>query len=288
MPPVDPPQTLADVLHTATALLSRGSESARLDAELLLEHVTGLPRATFRASPERHLPTQAAWSFQQLVKRRLKGEPIAYIRGQQEFWSLLLEVTPATLIPRPETELLVERALAHVEPSAAARIADLGTGSGAVAIAIASERSMARVVASDISKEALEVAIRNTARLQIPNVHLAQGSWFTALQGSLRGPFDVIVTNPPYIALDDPDLAPGVRKHEPTQALISGRTGLEAICHIVGGAPQYLAPGGWLVLEHGWKQAAAVRELLVRGGFRRVGSHADLAGHERVTEGCFG
>lgn len=288
MPPVDPPQTLADVLHTATTLLSRNCETARLDAELLLEHVTGLPRATFRASPERHLPAQAAWSFQQLVKRRLKGEPIAYIRGQQEFWSLLLEVTPATLIPRPETELVVERALAHIEPTAAARIADLGTGSGAIAIAIASERPAARIVASDVSKEALEVAIRNTARLQIPNVQLAQGSWFTALQGSLHGPFDAIVANPPYIALDDPDLAPGVRQHEPTQALISGRTGLEAISHLVANSPQYLAPGGWLILEHGWKQAGAVRELLVRGGFRRVGSHADLAGHERVTEGCFG
>jgi len=288
MPPVDPPQTLADVLHTATALLSRNCESARLDAELLLEHVTGLSRATFRASPERHLPPQAAWSFQQLVKRRLKGEPIAYIRGQQEFWSLLLEVTPATLIPRPETELVVERALAHVEPSAAARIADLGTGSGAIAIAIASERPAARIVACDISREALEVAIRNTARLQIPNVQLAQGSWFAALEGTARGPFDAIVSNPPYIALDDPDLAPGVRKHEPTQALLSGRTGLEAISHIVAGAPQHLAPGGWLILEHGWKQAGAVRELLVRGGFRRVGSHADLAGHERVTEGCWG
>ncbi|HWK75961.1 MAG TPA: peptide chain release factor N(5)-glutamine methyltransferase [Povalibacter sp.] len=284
MPAVDSPQTVSDALHTATLLLSRSSPSARLDAELLLEYVTGLSRTSFRAAPERELPTHAGWSFQQLVKRRLKGEPVAYIRGQQEFWSLLFEVTPAVLIPRPETELVVERALEHLDKNTAARIADLGTGSGAIALAIASERPAARIVASDVSKDALAVAMRNVAHLQVANVTLSQSSWFAALQG----PFDLIVSNPPYIAVDDPDLAPEVRRHEPTAALISGRNGLEAIEHIAGAAPQYLASGGWLVLEHGWKQAGAVRDLLVRNGFTRVRSHADLAGHERVTEGCFG
>lgn len=283
MPAVDSPQTISDALHTATTLLSRASPSARLDAELLLEHVTGLSRTSFRAAPERGLPAPAGWSFQQLVKRRMKGEPIAYIRGQQEFWSLLFEVTPAVLIPRPETELVVERALEHLDKNAAARIADLGTGSGAIALAIASERPAAQIVASDVSKDALEVATRNAARLQIPNVTYVHGSWFAPLAGA--APFDVLVSNPPYIAADDSDLAPEVRRHEPGMALICGPTGLEALDHIIGAAPRHLAQGGWLVLEHGWKQAAAVRNLLVRTGFTHVRSHADLAGHERVTEG---
>lgn len=285
MPAVDSPQTISDALHTATTLLSRTSPSARLDAELLLEHVTGLSRTSLRSAPERGLPTAAGWSFQQLVKRRMKGEPIAYIRGQQEFWSLLFEVTPAVLIPRPETELVVERALAHLEENAAARIADLGTGSGAIALAIASERPASQVVASDASKDALEVATRNAARLQIANVTYVHGSWFAPLAAA--EPFDVIVSNPPYIAADDSDLAPEVRRNEPAMALICGPTGLEALDHIISASHRHLAPGGWLILEHGWKQAAAVRNLLVRTGFSHVRSHADLAGHERVTEGCW-
>lgn len=282
MPAVDSPQTVSDALHTATLLLSRSSPSARLDAELLLEYVTGLARTSFRSAPERELPAHAGWSFQQLVKRRLKGEPVAYIRGQQEFWSLLFEVTPAVLIPRPETELVVERALEHLDQSTAARVADLGTGSGAIALAIASERPAAQIVASDMSKDALAVAMRNIARLQIPNVTLLQSNWCAALQG----PFDLIAANPPYIAVDDPDLAAEVRRYEPTTALLSGRNGLDALEQIASTAPRYLASGGWLILEHGWKQAAAVRDLLVRNGFTRVRSYADLAGHERVTEGC--
>lgn len=289
MPAVDSPQTISDALHTATTLLSRVSASARLDAELLLEYVTGLSRTSFRAAPERELPAHAGWSFQQLVKRRMQGEPIAYIRGQQEFWSLLFEVTPAVLIPRPETELVVERALEHLDKNAAARVADLGTGSGAIAIAIASERPRAHVVASDVSKDALEIATRNAARLQIINITYVHGSWFAPLAGKGSDEqFDVIVSNPPYIATDDSDLAPEVRRHEPGLALICGPTGLEALDHIIAASPRYLAQGGWLILEHGWKQAAAVRNLLVRTGFTHVRSHADLAGHERVTEGRSG
>jgi release factor glutamine methyltransferase len=284
MPAGHSSQTISDALHTATLLLSRTCPAARLDAELLLEYVTGLPRASFRASPERELPPRAGWSFQQLIKRRAQGEPVAYIRGQQEFWSLLLEVSPAVLIPRPETELVVERALAHVEPSAAALIADLGTGSGAIALAIASERPSARLHAADFSKEALEIAARNAGRLQISSVSFFHGSWFAALPAGSR--YAVIACNPPYIAQDDADLAAEVRRFEPTVALISGRTGLEAFDVLTREAPSYLEPGGWLVLEHGWKQAAAVRDRLVRNGFTHVRSHADLAGHERVTEGC--
>jgi release factor glutamine methyltransferase len=277
-------QTISDALHTATTMLSRTSASARLDAELLLEYVTGLPRASFRAAPERELPARAGWSFQQLVKRRSQGEPVAYIRGHQEFWSLLLEVTPAVLIPRPETELVVERALAHLDPSAAADVADLGTGSGAIALAIASERPAARVVATDMSKPALEIARRNAARLEIRNVSFVEGSWFAPLADRK---FDLVVSNPPYVAQDDADLAPDVRRYEPAPALFAGATGFEAIDTICAQAPRHLQRGGWLILEHGWAQSGAVRERLVRHGFAHVRSHADLAGHERVTEGTY-
>ena len=285
MPAPKSSQTVSDALHTATMLLSRASPSARLDAELLLEYVTGLSRTNFRAMPERELPANAGWSFQQLVKRRSQGEPVAYIRQQQEFWSLLLEVSPAVLIPRPETELVVERALAHIDKSQSVRVADLGTGSGAIAVAIASERPSATVTAVDASKDALEVASRNIGRLQLTNVALLHGSWFAPLAGRR---FDVVAANPPYIGQDDPDLAPDVRSHEPTMALISGVTGLEALELIIREAPAHLESGGWLVLEHGWKQADAVRQRLVSQGFVHVRSHADLAGHERVTEGQYG
>jgi release factor glutamine methyltransferase len=292
MPALNSSQTVSDALHTATMMLERASTSARLDAELLLEHVTGLSRTNFRAAPERELPAQAGWSFQQLVRRRLQGEPVAYIRGQQEFWSLLLEVGPAVLIPRPETELVVERALAHIDANTPTRIADLGTGSGAIALAIASERPAARVLAVDVSKSALEIASRNAGRLQVTNVTFTLGDWLAPLRSQEEltrnrfdaGPFDLIASNPPYIAADDADLAIEVRRHEPALALIPGPTGMEALEAMIGEAPACLKPGGWLVLEHGWKQAAAVRDRLVRAGYSHVRSHADLAGHERVTE----
>jgi release factor glutamine methyltransferase len=275
-------QTISDALHTATLLLARSSASARLDAELLLEHVTGLSRTDFRAAPERELPAAAGWSFQQLIRRRLQGEPVAYIRGQQEFWSLLFEVTPAVLIPRPETELVVERVLALLKPDAT-ELVDLGTGSGAIALAVASERPSLQVIAVDVSGEALEIARRNAARLQLHNVSFERGSWFASLAGRR---FDVVASNPPYVARGDADLASDVRRFEPEIALIPGVTGLEAIEQIVAQAGNHLKPGGWLVLEHGWSQAATVRARLVRSGFAHVRSHADLAGHERVTEGC--
>ena len=282
MPAVKSSQTVSDALHTATMLLSRTSPSARLDAELLLEYVTGLSRTSFRATPERELPVNAGWSFQQLVKRRSQGEPVAYIRQQQEFWSLLLEVSPAVLIPRPETELVVERALTHINKEDPVRVADLGTGSGAIALAIASDRPLATVIAIDASKDALELASRNIGRLQLTNVSLLHGSWLTPVAGQK---FGVIASNPPYIAQDDPDLAPDVRRFEPGMALISGRGGFEAFDAIIRDAPDHLNGDGWLVLEHGWKQAEEVRRRLVRRGFVHVRSHADLAGHERVTEG---
>ena len=283
MPVADSGQTVSDALHTATAMLTRVSESARLDAELLLEHVTGLPRTQFHAFPERSLPPQAGWSFQQLVKRRMQGEPIAYIRGHQEFWSLLFEVSPAVLIPRPETEFVVERALEHLGAEESTAL-DLGTGSGAIALAIASERPNVRITAVDVSADTLAVASRNAARLQTPGVRFVQSNWFASLK-TTDAQFNVIVSNPPYIAADDPELHPLVRRFEPTAALIPGPSGMEAIKQIAAAAPRYLAANGWIVIEHGWKQSSYVRDLLVRAGFAHVRSHADLAGHERVTEG---
>jgi release factor glutamine methyltransferase len=264
-------------------MLSRSSPSPRLDAELLLEYVTGLPRSNFRAMPERELPPAAGWSFQQLVRRRLQGEPVAYIRGQHEFWSLLLQVGPGVLVPRPETELVVERALSHLDAAAPVRVADLGTGSGAIALAIASERPAAQVVGVDLSREALAVASRNASRLGLANVQFQRSHWFADLPADAR--FDLIASNPPYIAEGDPDLSPDVRRYEPVMALVPGRTGMEALEEIIAGAASRLDPGGWLVLEHGWKQAADVRSCLVSKGYAHVRSHADLAGHERVTEG---
>jgi len=194
---------------------------------------------------------------------------------------LLLEVSPAVLIPRPETELVVERTLALLRPDAK-EVADLGTGSGAIALAVASERPSLQVTAVDASADALEIARRNAARLQLGNVHFERGSWFTPFAGRR---FDVVAANPPYIARGDSNLAADVGRFEPEIALVAGATGLEAIEQIVAQAGAHLQPGGWLVLEHGWTQAAAVRERLVRSGFAHVRSHADLAGHERVTEG---
>ena len=185
------------------------------------------------------------------------------------------------LIPRPETELVVERTLALLRPDATA-MADLGTGSGAIALAVASERPSLEVTAVDVSGEALEIAKRNAARLQLGNVRFERGSWFAPLAGRR---FEVIAANPPYVARGDKDLAQDVGRFEPEVALIAGVTGLEAIEQIVAQAGAHLQPGGWLILEHGWTQAVAVRERLVRSGFAHVRSHADLAGHERVTEG---
>jgi release factor glutamine methyltransferase len=240
-----------------------------------------LSRTDFRAAPERALPAAAGWSFQQLIRRRLQGEPVAYIRGHQEFWSLLLEVSPAVLIPRPETELVVERTLALLSPDAQ-EVADLGTGSGAIALAVASERPSLQVTGVDASAEALEIARRNAARLQLGNLRFERGSWFAPLAGRR---FDAVAANPPYIARGDSNLAADVSRFEPEIALIAGATGLEAIEQIVAQAGAHLQPGGWLILEHGWTQAGAVRDRLVRSGFAHVRSHADLAGHERVTEG---
>lgn len=270
--------TVAEMLASAARRI--GGSEARLEAELLVAHALGRSRAWLYAWPERVLDAPELERCERLVAARERGEPVAYLTGHREFWSLDLEVTPDVLIPRPETELLVERALAAIPREANAQVADLGTGSGAIALAIAHERPRARVLATDASAAALAVARANATKLELGNVEFALGDWCTALGDRS---FDVIVSNPPYIAEDDPHLALGDLRFEPRPALASGRRGLDAIARIVECAGSHLASRGYLMFEHGLDQGAPVRELMARHGFIDVETARDLAGHERVT-----
>lgn len=276
-----PIRTLNQALIDAIQVLYKVSDAPRKEVELLIEHFLGFSRSMLRTEPNLLLKPEQQLRLDEAIHRRQAGEPLAYILGEQEFWSLRLLVTPDVLIPRPETELVVERALAHWPPGQSPAVLDLGTGSGAIALSIAVERPMSRIIATDKSGPALAVAKENAKRLALGNIEFIRSDWYAALDG----PFDLIVSNPPYIAAGDPDLDPQVLASEPRDALIGGSAGLEAIETIVKGAPGRLRVRGWLILEHGWRQAAAVRTLLVSAGFSSVASHADLAGHERVTEG---
>ena len=269
--------TLAQAIATLT-----GDEAAR-EAELLLQHVLGRTRAWLYAHADDMVDGSAVRRVRELVARRQAGEPLAYITGRREFWSLDLAVSPAVLIPRAETELLVERAIQKLPHAQAAAVADLGTGSGAIALAIARERPRAQILATDASATALDVARGNAARLAIPNITFALGDWCAAL-GSAR--FDLIVSNPPYIAAADPHLRRGDLRFEPASALASGSDGLDAIRTIVETAPAHLRPGGWLLLEHGFEQGHAVRALLEKSGFVEVFTAPDLEDRERVSGGC--
>ncbi len=255
---------------------------ARFDAETLLGHVLGRDRAWLFAHAGDALEAGAAGRFADLWRRRQAGEPVAYLTGRRGFWTLDLAVTPATLVPRPETELLVELALARLPVDVPLRVADLGTGSGAIALAIASERPQAQVVATDASAEALAVAQANADENRLANVGFRHGSWFAPLAGEV---FDLIASNPPYIAEGDPHLGEGSLPHEPAAALSSGRDGLDAIREIVANAPAHLRAGGWLLLEHGFDQGAAIRDLLASTGFVEITTETDLEGRDRVTLG---
>lgn len=257
------------------------SPTARLDIELLLAAALGKTRSYLRTWPERIVGTEAAQVFASYLERRRQGEPVAYILGQQGFWSLDLEVAPHTLIPRPETELLVELALQCL-PAEQARALDLGTGTGAIALALGRERSGWQVVAVDRVPEAVALAERNRARLGLANVSVRASHWFSALEGER---FDLIVSNPPYICSEDPHLSAGDVRFEPSSALVSGRDGLDDIRHIIAHAPSHLVSAGWLLLEHGYDQAPRVRELMAQQGFEQIESREDLGGHERVTLG---
>ncbi len=277
--------TAGGALASAASVLG-----TRLDAELLLAHVLDVSRSNVVARDERVLTPEEQGDFEQLLARRMAGEPLAYLTGTKEFWSLELEVSRHVLVPRPETELLVEWYLSFPRKRES-RVLDLGTGSGAIALAIASERPDAPVVASDVCAAALGVARANARRLGVANVEFVHGAYFKALDprathGRARGDdggFDAIISNPPYVAEGDPHLVE--LKFEPAIALTSGADGLGALRAIVAGAPQHLRAGGWLLVEHGATQGAAVRELFARAGFGRVETRRDLAGHERATGG---
>ncbi len=262
------------------ARLSREPDcTPELDAQLLLAHALGVSRTQLRSHSEVVPDAPAAQRFAQLIERRASGEPVAYLLGHKGFWTFELAVGPAVLVPRPETELLVERALA-LHPGASCQALDLGTGSGAIALALARERPLWEVTATDVSLEALAMARANAAALGLDRVRFVHGSWFGALRGRT---FDLIVSNPPYVAEDDPAL--GVLSHEPRQALTPGADAMACLREIIRAAPDHLVRGGWLLLEHGATQASAVAGELATRGFVTVRSHRDLAGHERMTEG---
>jgi len=254
---------------------------SELEATLLLSRALEKPRTHLLAWPDKPLMSGQTERYEALLQRRLAGEPIAHITGEREFWSLLLEVTPDTLIPRPETELLVELALERIPRNAAFRIADLGTGSGAIAAAIGYERPACHIHATDLSAAALVVARRNFERLGLKNIVTAQGSWCEALDPT--APFDLIVSNPPYIAEHDAHLTQGDLPREPRRALAAGADGLEAIRVIIADAPRHLVAGGILMLEHGFDQGPDVRRMLADAGFTGVATHRDLGGRERAT-----
>jgi release factor glutamine methyltransferase len=261
-----------------------GDESAR-EAELLLGHALGRDRAWLYAHTDDSLAVDDAVRFHSLLVRRASGEPVAYLIGRREFWSLDLAVTPDVLIPRAETELLVELALQRIPQSDEVEIADLGTGSGAIALAIARERPRARVLATDASAAALAVARGNAGCLGIGNLEFAQGDWCASLG---ERTFDLIVSNPPYIADADRHLAEGDLRFEPRAALASGTDGLDAIRAIAGSASAYLKPGGWLLFEHGHDQGTAARNVLSQNGFVEVFTALDLEQRERVSGGRTG
>jgi release factor glutamine methyltransferase len=264
------------------AVLNIDSSGARIEVQCLLQSVLQVNRAWLLTHPKQSLAPGQHARYMALLERRLTGEPIAYLLGEREFYGLTFQVSPATLIPRPETELLVELALQRIPQQGACRVLDLGTGSGAIGLSIAHARPEAEVVATDASSAALELAQFNARQLKLGNVRLLHSDWFGALQSER---FDIIVSNPPYIAAGDVHLAQGDVRFEPRDALISGTDGLHDIRLICDQARIHLRPKGWLLFEHGYDQAAQVCALLQQSGFEEIFSARDLSGIERVSGG---
>jgi len=258
------------------------SESARLDAELLLGVAINRPRTWLYTWPD-HIPALPEQHlYLELIRRRQAGEPIAYMTGRKEFWDLQLKINHDVLIPRPDTELLVETALDKLPGDESVSVADLGTGSGAIALALASSRASWHVTATDESEKALDLAQENAGILDITNVSFFQGSWLAPLTGQS---FDAILSNPPYIEEHDPHLQRGDVRFEPVNALVSEDNGLADIQHIVSNSPSFLKPSGWLMLEHGYEQGEEVRRLFAASGYSEIQTLRDLGGNERVTTG---
>jgi release factor glutamine methyltransferase len=274
------PHTIQQFLRAARQQLQDVSDNPRLDAEILLSEATGLSRAQLIAHGDRELTPAEQQGFDELLKRRSAGEPIAHLTGQREFWSLKLKVTRDTLIPRPETERLVEEALSLIPPESAWSIADLGTGSGAIAIALANERPRCHFLAVDISREALAVARENARAHGLGNILFLAGDWFAPLADER---FHMICVNPPYVAETDPHLEQGDVRFEPRLALTSGAEGLDSLRHIVVNAHRHLLENGWLLLEHGYDQAHAVEELLLKENYTGIYCCRDLQGQQRLS-----
>ncbi|MGL5603243.1 MAG: peptide chain release factor N(5)-glutamine methyltransferase [Silvania sp.] len=267
-------------LRHAVSELS-ASDSPRRDAEILLGHVTGRARTYILAFAETMLTRDEESQLAELLARRKTGEPVAHLVGEREFWSLPLYVSAATLIPRPDTECLVEQALARL-PASPARILDLGTGTGAIALALASERPDCQVTAVDVMPDAVALAQRNVDRLALPNVTVVHSSWFSALADRQ---FETIVSNPPYIDEADPHLGEGDVRFEPRSALVAAGQGLADLSQIITDARQHLVSDGWLLLEHGWTQGETVRALFLQAGYQQVETCRDYGGNERLTLG---
>jgi len=271
---------IGSLLELATRKLA-GGPSARREAEILLGHALEVKRSFLYANPGMEAPRKRQAEFHRLVRQRKLGVPIAYLTGVRSFWSLNLQLTPAVLIPRPETELLVEKALDLIPAGSRLRIADLGTGSGASALSLAGERPDCDVHAPDCSLEALRVAEENRRRHGLGQVQLHLGSWTEPLSGQ----FDLVVSNPPYVAANDPHLQQGDCRFEPRLALVAEEEGLAAIRQIAAEVFDQLVPGGWLLLEHGFDQAEAVRSILQANHYLDVTTHRDLSGLERMCLG---
>ncbi|MDH5485846.1 MAG: peptide chain release factor N(5)-glutamine methyltransferase [Gammaproteobacteria bacterium] len=273
---------IRQLLAEAGQQLAQVSESPRLDAEVLLCHLLDKDRSYLLTWPDKALDEPVLAAFQQLLQQRLAGTPVAHLTGQREFWSLPLQINQHTLIPRPDTECLVEQVLQAYPASAQLVVADLGTGSGAIALALASERPNWQIVATDSSTEALQVARSNAASLGINNIEFRQGNWLAALPAI---PFDIIASNPPYICDADPHLQQGDVRFEPLSALASGEDGLDAIRHICSTAMHHLKPGGLLILEHGYDQQQAVADIFHINGFKTIHQASDLGHNPRTTSG---
>ena len=274
--------TVGRALVRGRAALGATSAAPRLESEILLAHALGWGRARLLAHPDAGIDPDRARRFDRLVQRRCDGEPIAYLTGRREFWSLDLAVTPDTLIPRPETEHLVEAVLGVVSADEPATVADIGTGTGAVAVAVAIERPRAFVLGCDRSRAAVEVARGNAVRLDAGNVSFVVADACTSLAPAR---WSAIVSNPPYVAIDDPHLTNGDVRFEPREALVAGPAGLDMLETLARQGPARLACGGWLVLEHGSEQGASVRTFLSRAGLASIETVRDLTGHDRVTLG---
>jgi release factor glutamine methyltransferase len=273
--------SIGAVLEAAAARLDPRSPSARLDAEILLGHVLGKSRSFLRAWPETRLDTAQIDRCRELIEARRNGMPVAYLSGFREFWSSDYQITPAVLIPRPETELLIEMALAIIPREQPSTILELGTGSGIIAASLAMERPDASILATDISPAALDIARRNAARQRVANIQFLQSNWFESIPDA---EYDLILSNPPYVADGDPHLQQGDLVFEPEIALRSGPSGMEALEWIANKARKWLRPGGHLLLEHGFQQANRLSGTLCSFGFQDINTRTDLQGHPRGTQ----